>query len=358
MKKKISYILILLVQVFSIFSTVKVKAAPPTKTMTHTIVQSSWSISKNEGPDYYDYDDGLWFGRLYRNNTTWESRKEYRRANNWTMYSDSKKSLDDNDYNFYYGHYENYYKNQGYSGVIIKNVYWIRNTEGPGPYTYDDINGNTYTRDYRRDFAVEFEYNAYRYTSNYSGSVTARTNPPTIRLSAPVTNSRHHNQDKIIMEGFVKDIDVGDINAIYYTIEETQHVEKNITLIEPVKITATGNDVYFKGYIQLDQLMIPGEYNLKIWAKDDKGADSSTIEIPIIIYNLLEDILNNLKRYTFKQDKLQFIAINSKVPVIKSNINDELISLIKKELLEKNILMYFIGNTESKSYINSSLLGN
>lgn len=367
MKKKVSLILmlIILVQVFSIFSTEKAEAAPLTKNVTHTIT-GSWSNSKDQGADSYYYDDGLYYGTLTRTSTTWETRTSSSYSSR-TGYRNSTFDEDNPSEVWSFSYMRDLLTNDyGYKEVQITSMYWTGGNEGPGEYTFQVYvgtypNGYYETRGpykYRRSFRAEFNYTQFRFTSTYSGTVTARTIPPTIRLLNPVLDTRHHNQDKIIVEGFVKDEDIGDKNTIYYSMEGTSHINKNIVLVEPIEIIAKNNEIYFKGHIQLDQSLSPGNYNLKIWAKDDKGADSNVIEIIITVYNLLEEILNNLRSYTFKQDELQFIAVNSNVPVLKSNINDNLIIKIKKELLNKNIMMYFIGNSESKNYINTSLLGN
>lgn len=369
MKRKLNIFLsmLLLLQMICMPLGKEVNAAALTKPMTHTITQNSWSKQKSEGPAYYDYDDGLWYGRLYKTNTTWQTRTNSS-SNSRTGYRNSSFDEDNPSKVWSFSYMKNLLTNDyEYQNVQITSMYWTSSNEGPGSYTYQTYvgtypNGHYETRGpykYRRSFRVEFNYTQFRFTSTYTGTVTARTMPPELRLSS-LDNIKYHNQDKIPIEGFVKDADVGDINTIYYSIVGTSHNNKNLVLTNRTEIVATGNEEYFTGYIQLDQSISPGEYNLKIWAKDDKGAESSIIEVPITIYNLLKDILNNLQKYTSKDfnEDLQFIVINSNASVYQSAINDDLITKIKEELKDKNLLMYFIGNKESKSYINSNLLDN
>lgn len=330
MKKALSIFLsaFILLQMLCVFSLEKVEAAAPTKTVTHTIAQSSWSRSKDQGPATYHYDDGLFYGTLTRTSTTWETRQEST-SQSWTQYSNSSFEGDDPPTSYYY--YKNHYESNGYSNVSITKTEWDGSTEGPGSYTYDTYEG-TYPNGewvthgpykYRRGFRVYFNYDTYRYTSNYSGVVTARTIPPVIKISNPIANFKYHNQNEIIVWGFIKDEDKGDKNFIYYSIEGTSHINKTVNLTNPTQIIATGNDMFFQGNIQLDQTIIPGKYRLEIWAKDDKGADSNTIEIPIEIYNVLENIQNDIEKYIpiGKESDLRLVIPNTKDTILSSTIN-------------------------------------
>lgn len=365
MKKALSIFIsaLILLQMLCVFSTEKVEAAVPRKTVTHTIAQSSWSRSKDQGPATYFYDDGLFYGTLTRTSTTWETRQEST-SRTWTQYANSSFEGDDPPTSYYY--YKSHYESNGYSNVSITKTEWGGSTEGPGSYTYETYDG-TYPNGewvthgpykYRRDFRVYFNYDTYRYKSNYSGVVTARTVPPVIKISNPIANSKYHNQDKIIVEGYAKDEDKGDINVIYYSIKETNHTNKIVNLTNPMKLVSTGNDMFFQGNIQLDQTITPGKYRLKTWAKDDKGADSNIVEIPIKIYNVLDNIKNDIEKYIpiGKESDLRLVIPNTKDTILNSTINNSLISNIKDDVQNRDAKMFFVGQGGSvENYIRNSL---
>lgn len=365
MKKKISFILVLtiLVQAFFAFSTEKAEAAPPTKTITHTIIQSSWSKSKDEGPLTYYYDDGLHYGTLTKTSTTWETRTSSS-TNSRTGYSNSKFDEDNPSEVWSFSYMEYTITNDyNYQGVAVTSMYWNGSNEGPGEYYFyvSDGKGDYEKKGpykYKRSFRVEYNYSQFRYTSNYSGTVTARTIPPAIRISNPIGNSKYHNQDKIIVEGYAKDEDKGDKNVIYYSIEDTNHINKTVNLTNPTQIIATGNDMFFQGNIQLDQMISPGKYKLRIWAKDDKGADSNIIEVPIDIYNVLENIQNDIERYIpiEKQNNLRVIIPNTKDTMSASTVNNSIINNIKDDVQNRDAEMFFVGQGGSvETYIRNSL---
>ncbi len=356
---------VIFLQVLYVFPIDKAEAAPLTKIVTHT-TSSSWSNSKDEGPSTYYYDDGLYYGTLTRNNTTWETRTDSS-SSSWTGYRDSE--FDENNPSNIWSFStmkRDIESNYGYQGVVVTSMYWTSANEGPGAYTYQVYvgtypNGYYETRGpykYRRSFRVEFNYTQFRYTSTYSGTVTARTIPPVIRISNPIANLRYHNQDKIVVEGFVKDEDKGDKNFIYYSIEGTSHINKTVNLTNPTQIVATGNEVFFQGSIQLDQTITPGKYRLRIWARDDKGADSGVTTIPIEVYNILENIENDIEKYIpiEKESDLRVIIPNTKDTILSSTINNSLISDIKVDVQNRDSKMLFIGQGGSvESYISNSL---
>ncbi len=345
MKKKFCIILaiLLLIQIIGTNSAL----AASTKTVTHTITDTKFRIEKTQGPDSYHYDDGNYFGTLNKVKTTWEI-KRLMDENIWTSYfTNDKRELQaqypPEDYLYREIRYA------GYRNVDIYEVLWVG-----GIYEGDfkGFDGNSYK--YMRSCGARFECDTYRYTSYYEGVVTARNTNPELMITEPIKNYKIGNQDSVMVSGEVKDVDIGNILNVKYSLETIKN--QNIILTQPTKLISNSQWQMFRGYIQLQGLKT-GTSLLELWAEDNQGGKSKTVEIPIIIFSTLENILDALKKYTVKTGNPQFMIINSDSRIVQNIENDRLIEQIKKELQSKNIKLFFSGKDgETEAYISSKLL--
>lgn len=179
-------------------------------------------------------------------------------------------------------------------------------------------------------------------------------NIPSIDLLQPITNERIGNQDNLIINGTVKDKDVGDKLIVKYSINDLE--KRNITLTQPTSLITNGQTQSFQGYIKLSGLD-SGKSILQVWVEDDKGGKSNVIKLPIIIYNTLENILESIKSYIYEAEDLQILVVNSNSIITQNPSNDILIEQIKQELEIKKIKLFFIGKDgETEDYIKSKLL--
>ena len=363
MRRKLSFVLciFLILEIFIVRFPEVNAGSPLTKTITHTIVENSFSATKREGPTTYHYDDGLYYGTLTRKDTTWQTRRSsviYARG--WTRYSDSRSSLEEDTPATCYSYYRSYYINaKKYVNVDIIDVYWNGSVQGPGEYKFvSRYTGDERIYKYIRKFTVAYRRDEFRYTSTYEGTVTARTVPPELTISQPSDNDVYHNQDKINMKGFIKDADAGDKVTIKYSIEGTQHTDQALTLTNMTEIIATGNEEYFEGYVQLDQGIDDGPYILKIWAEDDKGAESDTVEIAINIRNILKTIENNIRKHitTSEESDIALIISYTGHSILPSDANNRIFDQVSQSIKDRNGKLFFIGESgETERYIKDNL---
>ncbi|WIV11126.1 hypothetical protein [Proteiniborus sp. MB09-C3] len=193
--------------------------------------------------------------------------------------------------------------------------------------------------------------NGYYYKFSHSEDMNKN---PELTIIEPLKNQRIGNQDAVIVSGKVKDVDIGNVLDVKYNLETIKN--QDITLTQPTNIVSSGQWQTFQGYIQLQGLKT-GTNLLELWTEDNQGGKSKTVEMPIVIFSTLENILDALKKYTVKAGNPQFMIINSDSRIVQNIENDRLIEQIKKELHSKNIKLFFSGrNGETEAYINSKLL--
>lgn len=208
---------------------------------------------------------------------------------------------------------------------------------------------------YKRTITFDITQDVYTGKAMYEGNVRYKStnSTPELKIIEPMTNHRIGNQDSLIVNGQVLDEDLADVLKIKYDLDTIK--AKEITLTQPINLISNGQWQSFKGNIQLNGLN-SGSSILKLYAEDDKGDKSNVIEIPIITFNTLENVFNSLKSYTYKAGEPQFLVINSNTRIMQSTDNDRLINLIKTELNNKNVKLFFIGQgKETEQYIKSNL---
>lgn len=209
---------------------------------------------------------------------------------------------------------------------------------------------------YKRTITFDITQDVYTGKAMYEGNVRYKStnSTPELKIIEPMTNHRIGNQDSLIVNGQVLDEDLADVLKIKYDLDTIK--AKEITLTQPINLISNGQWQSFKGNIQLNGLN-SGSSILKLYAEDNKGAKSAVIEMPIVIFNTLENVLDSLKSYSYKSGEPQFLVINSNTRVVQNTDNDKLINLIKTELSSKNIKLFFIGqDKETEQYIKSRLL--
>lgn len=254
------------------------------------------------------------------------------------------------------------FNKDGYIGTLLHTyeTAYLKPYDGNNDFPQNPNSGDTFVR------WDSIQGNRYRgqvtkpaisiYRQQYIGIASFINRSPNLNITQPITNQRIGNQDNLIINGTVKDEDVGDILTIKYSINNIG--SSNVTLTQPTSITSNGHTQSFQGYIKLNNLS-SGDNNLKVWAEDNKGAKSNIVEVPIIAFNTLENVMKSLKSYTYKSGEPQYLVVNSSNTITQSIDNDNLISQIKRELEAKNIKLFFIGKDgTTESYINTKLLSN
>lgn len=190
----------------------------------------------------------------------------------------------------------------------------------------------------------------YIYSSTF---IIKHNEAPILNIIEPLSKYRVGDQDTLNISGIIKDENIGDAIKIKYSIEDTENL--GITLTQPLSLISNGQWQSFQGYIKLDSLG-SGNYNLKLWAEDDKLNRSGVLDIEIIIFNTLEGILNSLESYVYKEGEPQLLVVNSNTTITQNKENDRLSDRIKQELRDKNVKLFFIGKGgDTENYIKNLL---
>jgi hypothetical protein len=291
-------------------------------------------------------------GSMYRTKSGFTSYTFNDIRNSWSMAGRS-------DEVGYYNHGTIYYIN----GSGNKTKLWRVEFDNSGRWTYrKEISDNTtYLFQSRgslvgRIIAADGKYpengvhtDGYWYIKGGLANAS-----PNLVINHPILNERIGNQDNLIINGSVKDSNVGDILKVKYSLEDVKNRE--ITLTQPNTIVANGQTQSFQGYINLGGLS-SGNKVLELYSEDNKGGISNKVNVPINVFSSLESILKSLRAYTYKSGQVQFLVVNTDTIIIQSTNNDNLIDQIKKELKDKNVKLYFIGkDSPTKAYLESKLL--
>ena len=97
--------------------------------------------------------------------------------------------------------------------------------------------------------------------------------PPTIRATSQLKNS-YIQGEKVDVEGYVNDVDKGDIVTVKYAIDNGSE----ITIAN--NLTPNGTEKYFHATFTIPNSITNGQHFFQIWAADDCG----NMSVPVTVY--------------------------------------------------------------------------
>ena len=97
--------------------------------------------------------------------------------------------------------------------------------------------------------------------------------PPTIRATSQLKNS-YIQGEKVDVEGYVNDVDKGDIVTVKYAIDNGSEITISNNL------TPNGTEKYFHATFTIPNSITNGQHFFQIWAADDCG----NMSVPVTVY--------------------------------------------------------------------------